>query len=568
MKSNKFIRLAGLTLLLALTLALVSGGLVSAQDSIKTLTSSVDITAGEPASIDPAQAQDTVQVQNINEMFPGLTVINEVSSAVEAGTATSWDISDDKMTYTFHIADNIPWVRYNPDTGAVEEVKDDAGNVRYVTAQDYVYSWVRAMDPATADPYVYVLTPLVVNGDKFNAGDASVTAADLGIKAVDDHTFEVTSPIVAAYAITIYGMYASRAVPQWAVESAGDQWATDEYINTYGPYALKEWVHNDHETFIKNPFWPGSAGVPQPKIDEVTIRFLDASTQFTEYLAGNLDAAEVPPDQLDFVRSDTTLSSQYYNGTSLCSYYYGFNETKAPFDNVHIRAAFSYAVDRQSIVDNVTKGGQTPARWFANPGLVAAPTLESNPDLGVTFDTDKAQQELQAGLADLGLASAADLPAMTLAFNQSTTHAAIAQAVQQMWSDTLGVTVQVQQREGATYFDTEREDADQIFRAGWCPDYPDTSNYDRDVFRSDSTQNYGHFNSPQFDQLVDQAVTELDNSKRQALYAQAENILSVTDVGQIPFYWYATNQIAQPWVERTYEVTGVAAYEKWDVAAH
>jgi oligopeptide transport system substrate-binding protein len=272
--------------------------------------------------------------------------------------------------------------------------------------------------------------------------------------------------------------------------------------------------------------------------------------------------------QIDFVKSDATLSAEYVNGFYGCTYYYGFNVEKAPLDNVHLRRAFSYAIDRQSLVDNVTKGGQIPARWFARPGLVAAPTLESNPDLGITFNLDKAQQELQLALGDMGLASAADLPPITLAFGNTSTHTAIAQAIQQMWSDNLGITVQPQAMDATTYFDTERENSDQIHRSGWCLDYPDASNFDKDVFRSDAVQNYGHFNSPEYDQLVDQAAGLTDEAQRRDLYAQAEQILTVDVAGIAPLYWYTTNQVVKPYVERPVSIIGTEAYEQWDVQAH
>jgi len=562
---NKFLRVAGFTLLLALMLA-VSG--VTAQEGPKVLFTSLNITSGEPSTLDPQLSQDTNQVQVENEIFPGLNVINEVTADTEPGTASSWDVSEDGLTTTFHIMENLPWVRYNAESGQVEQVLDDSGSVRYLTASDYVYSYTRALEPATADPYAYVLAPLVVGGEDFNGGVEGATAEGLGIRAVDDYTFEVVSPVKVAYAATVYGMYMARAVPQWVIEAAGNVWVEPENINSYGPFALKEWAHNEYLTLIKNPFWPGTESVPSPRLDEVTIRFLDPAVQFTEYLAGGLDASEVPLEQVEFVKSDPTLNSEFFVGSQFCSYYYGFNQEKAPMDNIHLRLAFSYAVDRQTITDNVTHNWGTPARWFSRPGLVAAPTMDTNPDLGIGYDPTKAQEELQLALDEMGLASVADLPPITLAFNENTRHAAIAQAIQQMWTDTLGITVQVQARDATTYFEVQREDADQIFRAGWCLDYPDASNFARDVMRSDSSQNYGHFNNAEYDALVDEAITLEGTDARRELYVQAEQILVAEDPGMIPILWYTTNQIVKPYVERTYSIVGIEAYEKWDIQPH
>jgi oligopeptide transport system substrate-binding protein len=560
--SKRLSRTFSVVLVCAMLMTLVVS-VTRAQDAKKVLTTGINMTSGDPNSLDPQLAQDNKEITVINELFVGLTTINEVTSAVEPGLAESWKVSDDGLTYTFTLRKNIPWVRYNAETDKVEQLKDADGKELFVTAKDVAYGMTRSLDPAQADPYAYVLAPTIKGGSEFNGGKGK--AEDLGIKVVDDYTLEITSPSQLAFALSIYGLWMARPVLQSVVEEAGTAWTEPENTATYGPFALKEWKHQESITLVKNPFWPGTDANPQAKLDELVVRFLDDTTQLSEYEAGTMDVIDVPQAELDRIKADPTLSKEYSNGTQNCSYYYGFNVQKPPFDNVHIRLAFSYAIDRQSIVDNVTKAGQIPARWLTRPGNTAAPSLEKNPNLGVGFDTAKAKEELAAGLKDLGLNSAADLPAITLVFGNTTQHQAIAQAVQQMWKDTLGVEVQLSALDNTTYFTTQQQDAGQIHRSGWCADYPDANSYLYDVMRSDSSQNYGHFNDSAFDKLVDDARTVQDPDKRADLYAQAEDILVSKDGGIAPIYWYVTRQLTKPSVERTYSVTGLETYEKWDI---
>ncbi|MEO8396687.1 MAG: ABC transporter substrate-binding protein, partial [Chloroflexota bacterium] len=410
---------------LALLLLPLIFSTVSAQDSIKRLVTNQ--ATGDPRSIDPQQAIDTKDWNLENILFPAMTTFDEESRTVVGGLAESWDVSSDGLVYTFHLVKNVPWVHYNEATSAVEQVMDDSGKPRYVTAQDVIYGLTRALDPAVGSPASYILVPLVTGAAEFNAGTGSADA--LGLKAIDDNTLEITTPEAVGYALGIFGIIDARPTPKWAIDASGDAWTEPENINTYGPFALKEWVHDDHLTYVKNPFWPGSPGIAQPKLDELVVRFLDDSVALREYEAGNLDTLQpVASDQYDRVSTDPTLSKELKVVPGQCTTVWSFHTQRPPFDNVHIRRAFSYAVDRQSLVDNVMKGGRIPSRWYTPPSIAFAPSPEDNPDLGISFDADKAKAELQLGLTDLGLSSAADLPPITVIFGNSEGNNAVGQA--------------------------------------------------------------------------------------------------------------------------------------------
>lgn len=563
MKVSKLARFATLGLSLMIVLALVVG-VVGAQDGEeKVLVSGIQMVGGDLNTIDPSISEVAAEHQITSLLWPGVTVQDELTGEVVPGIATDWEVSEDGTVITYNLIPELPWVQVNQETGEVEQVMDDSGNPRYVTANDVIYGITRALDPETASPYSYVLAPYVLNGAEFNAGE--VGAEELGVVAVDDYTLQITLPEAVGFAPAVHGLWMAAPLPQWAIEAGGDSWTEPEFINSYGPFALAEWAHDESITIVKNPFWPGTETIAQPKLDRVVFRFLEQQAQFAEFLAGTMDAVNVPLEELERVKNDPELSTMYSNGTQFCTYYLGFDNTEEPTNNVHLRRALSLAIDRVSIVENVSKGGQIPAQWFSRPGLAAAPTLETHPDLGITFNPEEAQAELQLALEDLGLSSVEELPPLTFAYNDSSGHAAIAQAIQQMWADTLGISVQLSAMDPTTYFASLSEDAPMIFRSGWCQDYPDASNFLFDVLHSQSSQNDPGFSNAEYDALVEQARTMTDNAARTELYAQAEEILVDQEAGLAPIYWYTTNQLTRPYVERTYSIVGDEAYETWDI---
>lgn len=521
--------------------------------------------ANDPKSIDPQRAVDARDFELSTQLFPGLIVPNVETNELMPGVAESWEVSEDGTVFTFHLVPEVPWVRYNPATDQVEVVKDNAGNTRYLTAQDFVYGFTRALDPNTGSPAAYILAPYIVGGEAFNAGSGNVDA--LGIKAIDDYTFQVTAPEKLGYTLGIYSIINAKATPKWAIEESGDAWTEPQNINTYGPFALKVWEHENSMVMIRNPFWPGSEGVGKAKLDQITLRFIDYATALSEFEAGNLDSTQVPSDQVVRILADPNLSSQLKVVPGQCTQAWGFNTTKPPFDNVHIRRAFNYAVDRVTLVEDVLAGGQIPAVFFTPPSIAFAPS--ATPDfykIGDTFyDPEKAKEELALGLQELGLSSIDQLPSITVEYGTSTELTAVAQALQAMWKETLGVEVTLSQIDVKVYWGKQEKDAGQIFRAGWCPDYNDANNFLRDVYRSDSIYNYGKWNNPQFDELVDQARIETDPAKRLILFIEAEKLLNIEDAGTMTLYYPVVPTVTKPNITRTYSVTTVDYYWDWDI---
>ncbi len=534
---------------------------------------------GDIPTLDPALGTDTSSIQIIWETHLGLARQDEVTNEVQPGIAESWDISEDGKVYTFHIRPDIYWVKYNGTE--VVQVLDCEGNPRTVKAQDFYYGILRTLAPATASQYAYVLGFALAGAADYNNG-VTDDPATVGVKVIDDLTLEMTFIDAAAYNAAIAGMWVAAAQPQWLIEgddcteARGDRWTETGFHQSYGPYAMKEWIHDAEITLIKNPFWVGIDSTPEPKIEEVTWVMLDAEPAFAEYEAGNLDAAAVPSTQLDRVKTDPTLSAELVVAPDLCSYYYGFNTQAPVVDDVRVRRALSMAVDRQSLIDNVLKGGQVPAQWFSRPGLAGAPTLESHPDLGVKFNKEEANKVLDEYLAEKGI-TRADLD-LTLMFNTTSSHQKIAEAIQAMWKDNLGVDVKLVNQEWKVYLETVKSaDTPQIWRMGWCPDYADANNFIREVFSlngssnpadpADPTKPIGGINwlNEDFEAKVREAARELDPVKRVELYAEAEQMLVWEGAAIIPIYWYSRNTTTKPYVTRTFGSGGQESIDKWDI---
>ncbi len=542
--------------------------------------------SGDVATLDPAVSQDVNSTQIAQEAFIGMTNLNEVTNLVEPGMATSWDVvnnDDGSQTITLHLRNDVPWVRWN---GAeVETVKTcDGSAARIVNANDFAYGIYRNQLPANASPYAYLLGFVLKGASDFSTGKTD-DFSTVGVKVIDDFTLEMTFIDQVAYNLEIAGLWVALAQPKWiiegdcdgAVQARGERWIEPGFFQSYGPFTLKEWVHDDYISIVKNPFWPGTEEIPQPKLDEVVFHMLDEPAQLAEYEAGNADMVSSPPlSDLDRIKADPVLSKELSVSPQFCTYYYGFN-TKAPVVNdVRVRRALSMAVDRQSLIDNVTKGGQEPAQWFARPGLAGSPTMADHPDLGIKYDPEAAKAELQSYLDEKGVT--ADSLDLSLMYNTSTGHQAIAEAIQQMWKDVLGVNVKLVNQEFRVYLDTvQSKNTPQIWRLGWCLDYPDANNFDRENNAVNGSQNpaengepYGGFNwkNEEYERLVLAAAKESDPAKRVELYAQAEEIAIVDDAIMIPLYWYTNLDLTKPYVVRTYSSDGKESFEKWDILPH
>lgn len=514
------------------------------------------VVSTEPPTLDPALGTDSMSIFFMRQMFVGLTGYDEQAN-VEPLLATDWDVSEDGLVWTYNLRDDIYWVRRDADSGEIEQL-------RPVVADDVVYGVQRTLDPNSASDYAFVLY-LLEGGEDFNTADPAAENFDelrnlVGVEALDDTTVQFTLKEPAAYFPSITGMWVTFPMPREAIEEHGDQWTEPGNIVTNGAYTLQEWQHGSSIYIEKNPHWIEADSVQIEVFGGPIIQ--EAATAMALYENNEIDFMMDPPGwgpplpDMDRIKADPQLSQDLFIAPQLCTYYYGFVNTKPPFDNVDVRKAFAMAIDRQSLIDNVTKGDQTPAHSFAPPGVFG--NVANNFDIGgflVEGTYEDRVAEAQTILAEAGYPDGEGIDIL-LMHNTSEAHAQIAQAVQAMWQEAFpSAQITIENQEWAVYLKTlipEAEDADKpdVYRLGWCADYPDANNWLNEVFNSQSGQNYAKFNNEAFDALVEQAASEADPAVRQDLYRQAEEIFINDEMGIAPIYYYTYVRMYKPWLTK------------------
>jgi oligopeptide transport system substrate-binding protein len=283
---------------------------------------------GDVATLDPGLSEDTYSTTFVNATSVGLTWLKEADATLHPGMAASWDVSEDGKTYTFHLLEGVPWVRW--DGEQVVQVMDcqDPAQVRTVTAQDFEYAIKRALAPETASPYAYVLAGVVDGAAAYNGGEGSVD--DVKVHAVDPATLEVTFLEDVAYNVNIIGLWTAHAVPKWIIEgddcteARGERWFEPGFHQSYGPFALKEWVHDSTITIARNPFWPGTEAIPVAKLDELCTCWPWTARLRWPNMRPAIDVAEAfPAADQDRITARPVLSQEYRSAPTLCTYYTG-----------------------------------------------------------------------------------------------------------------------------------------------------------------------------------------------------------------------------------------------------
>jgi oligopeptide transport system substrate-binding protein len=525
----------------------------------------------EPPSLDPSLATDNISINIAGALFLGLTTFE--GDQVVPQLATDWESPDGGQTWIFNMRDDVVWINYNPATGEFTELGP-------VTAHDVVYGVKRTLDPRTASTYAYALYS-IENAEAINTSEATGEELDAlvetaGVEALDDYTVQFTLDSAAGFFPAIAGMWVARPMPQAVIEERGERWVEPGFIVTNGPYVLEEWAHDDHLNLLKNPFYYDADNVQIEKIEGIMVT--EASTAMALYEAGELDTlgdtVYIPLPDMDRIKADPVLSQEYNQASDLGTYYYGFVNTKPPFDNHLVRKAFSAAIDRQAIVENITKQGQTPALHFAPPGIFGAPPID---EVGIGTDPEQAR----AWLAEAGYPDCEGLGEVRMMHNTSEAHAQIAQAIQQMWKEVLNCDVVIENQEWAVYLNTLNkttpvEEVPHIFRMGWGADYPDENNWVHEVMNSSAganrlrrgclDPNCEETEDLEFDKLTQQAKEETDPEKRVELYREAERLLAEEETAFAPIYHYTSPWMVKPYVGNWYyQPAGGQHYWEWTI---
>ncbi|WP_418471638.1 peptide ABC transporter substrate-binding protein, partial [Eubacterium sp.] len=457
--------------------------------------------ASEPMTMDPALNSSVDGAIMANHLFEGLmkweSTGEEVAGSdgtcegakVVPGQAESYDKTtndDGTVTYTFHLRDGIKW----------SDGKD-------VTAGDFEYSWKRLVSPDTAADYNYMLD-CVVNANEIMAGEKD--PSELAVKAVDDKTFEVTLTTDLPYFEELCAFPAMMPVRQDIIEANGDQWTFDPstYISN-GPYKLTEWTHNSQIVMAKDENYYDYANLGP---DTLTFKLMDdANAMLSGFKSGELDyIQEAPQAELPNLIASGDMKIVDYLGT----YYVCFQTQKAPFDNPKVREAFTLAVDRNYIVEKVTQSGQVEAGAYVPSGISDA---EEGSDFrkvgGDYYDPTKDAYEANCEkarqlLAEAGYPNGEGFPVVEYLYNTNDAHKAVAEALQNMWEQELGVTVTLNNQEWNAFLQTRKDGDFSIARNGWISDYNDPVSF-LDMWVTGGGNNDAHYANPDYDNLIAQA---------------------------------------------------------------
>jgi len=464
----------------------------------------------EFSSIDPQMSEDVQGGEIVRDLFEGL-MNQDDSGNLLPGVATHFDANEDNTVFTFYLRDTAKWSDGKP-----------------VTAHDFEYSWKRFADPVTASPYSWFAEEMGLKNVKaVMAGD--VAPSELGVKALDDLTLEVTLEHSMGHFPLMTTSEPTFPSPKWVVEEFGTDWTKPENIVSNGAYVLTEHVQQEKSVRVRNPLYWNDAQTIIERVEALVIS--DENAALTRYLSGELSRTEVPAGQFNSLSKKHPEEAITY--PRLCSYYYFVNMTESAHPallDARVREALYLTIDRDVITKAILQGGEFPAFTFA-PEATANFAAPDNPARGMT------QKERDAKAAELleaaGYADGEGIE-LDLLYNTSETHKKLAIAVSQMWKQKLGVETVLQNKEWKTFLEARSNQEFDIGRAGWCGPYNMASSF-LDLMSSSHVYNDAGFASEEVDTLLEEAKLKADPS---ANFTRIEEVLS-TEFPILPIYHYA-----------------------------
>jgi len=497
-------------ILMCLTLLLTSVSCVNSSASQGGGQGTLNLADTGPVTLDPALAAESTSASYIVQIFSGLTRFDS-NLQVIPDIAQNWDKSADGMTFTFHLRNGVKFQ-----------------NGKAVTASDFKYSWERALNPDTGSLTAGTYLNDIVGASEMLSGHATQLN---GVKIIDDYTLQVniTSPI--PYFLDKMAYPTSFVVDKTNVESGSTWW---QHPNGTGPFKLLLWQQDRRLVLGRNPTYYGG----KAKLNQVSFQLYNGDPMQL-YQAGTIDATYVSSAYIPLV---TDPNNQYSKELSiypeLSFYYIEFNTSEPPFDDVNIRQAFSYAVDKEKVINLSTENVVTPAYGILPPDMPGY-----NSDLsGLHFDPDKAKSLIAASK----YGSVANLPPIVFTTSGwGGNISGLLGGVIEEWRKNLGVEVTVRQIEPDNFSYYINQEKNSMFDTGWVADYPDPQDFLDILFHTGAQNNMGDYSNPVLDSLLEQASTAQDNSSRLQLYQQAEQTV-IKDAAVLPLYFSKNYVLTKP----------------------
>jgi len=477
----------------------------------------------EPQDLDPQTVTGVPEHKLMMALLDGIVTENPETLEPEPGIADSWTISEDGLVYTFHIRETARWS--NGDT---------------ITAPGIVASFKRLLTPSLASEYAYMIHH-VVGAREYNEGGLT-DFSKVGFNASDDQTFEITLKHRVPFllkAMASHYIWWPVHIPTVAkfggMERKGSRWTLPGNFVGSGSFVLKDWLPNQKIVVTKSPTYWDRERVRLNEIDFYAMDNIDVEERMFRTRQLHI-TNDIPISKIDAYRRDhpESLSIEPYLG----AYFYRFNVTKPPFDDPRVRRAFALAIDRESLVTNVTRGGQQPSYGIVPPGILG---YESDFHLSGTLE------EARKLLADAGYPGGKNFPKVDLLYNTSENHRSIAEAIQQMWRRNLGVEVGLMNQEWKVYLDSQNTLSYSISRSGWIADYVDPHVF-LEQWKTGGGNNDTGWSNARYDELLEKSLDTANDEERYAVYREMERIL-LDEMPILPIYFYVRVTLHDPMVK-------------------
>lgn len=467
----------------------------------------------EPETLDPGLVLGIAEMRIVNSMFEGLMRNDPKTANPIPGLAERYEMSPDGRTYTFHLRTNLVWSTGEP-----------------ITADDVVYSWIRALDPATASSYAGQLFYLT-NAEAFNAGKIK-DPSQVGVHALDRYTVRAQLNEPTAFFLDLCAFQTLNIVQRKQIEKYGDNWLMHQPVPVSGPYELVTWRINDKVRLRKNPRYWDAANTKTELVDFLPIG--SPITALNLYETGGADIVwdkdMVPTELLDVLLK----RPDFHSYTILGTYFIRCNTTRKPFNDVRVRKALSMAIDRERLTKKIMRAGEVPAYCFTPPGI----GHYHSPGKLLEYNPEKARKLL----TEAGYPGGKGFPRFTYMFNAAAggaakIHEKVGVELQQMLRDELGIDMELEQVEWKVYLSKESRLDYELSRASWIGDYNDPDTF-LNMFMSDGGNNRTGWKSPQYDALIRGADQQVDPAKREKILQDAE-VMLIRDVEPvIPLFYY------------------------------
>jgi oligopeptide transport system substrate-binding protein len=473
----------------------------------------------EPQEIDPQIVTGVPEHNIIVALLEGLVSEHPETLEPAPGVAERWEISDDARVYTFHFRGNALWSNGEP-----------------VTALDFVRSYERMLSPTLGSEYAYMLH-YMVNAEAFNRGEVT-DFSEVGVQALDDRTLEITLHSPTPYFLSILNHYSWFPVHLPTIEKhgpvfqRGNRWTRPGNFVGNGPFVLSQWRVNQILVVEKSPtYWDAD----RVRLNAIHFHPIESNeTEERAFRSGQIHITNVIPlSKIEVYRQNhpEVLRLDPWLGT----YFYRFNVNAPPLDDPRVRRALTLAVDRESLVRNVTLADEQPAYHFTPPNTAGYTSWTR-----IEGDLEEARRLL----AEAGFPGGRGFPTVEILYNTHEAHRTIAEAIQQMWRQNLGIHAGLMNQEWKVYLDSQRTLSYQIARAGWIGDYEDPNTF-LNMWVTDGGNNNTGFSHPEYDRLIEEAGGTADPQQRYQILQQAEAIL-LEELPIMPLYFYTSKRLVHP----------------------